>query len=160
MLSPAGFGQMSLIPTLVNPSCEYVAASEVLAPSGVAVVWRRLEELMQIYKYQGEETCAADGMCQVKCPVKINTGELIKSLREDQVGASDTRASRLAAVRPCAPSLDAVRQSPCSDRGTPGAIATDDHARCSAAASGMESQALVVGGHLPASVLTAHWAMG
>jgi hypothetical protein len=28
------------------------------------------------YEYDGEATCAADGMCQEKCPVKINTGEL------------------------------------------------------------------------------------
>ena len=27
-----------------------------------------------------ENTCAADGMCQEKCPVKINTGKLIKSI--------------------------------------------------------------------------------
>ena len=30
------------------------------------------------YAYDGEQTCAADGMCQEKCPVKINTGDLIK----------------------------------------------------------------------------------
>jgi len=27
------------------------------------------------YSYDGDATCAADGMCQEKCPVKINTGE-------------------------------------------------------------------------------------
>ena len=58
----------------------------------------RLEELMQIYKYQGEETCAADGMCQVKCPVKINTGELIKSIRAEELGTA-TRANKIASVR-------------------------------------------------------------
>ena len=57
----------------------------------------RLEDLMQIYKYQGEETCAADGMCQVKCPVKINTGELIKSIRAEELGTA-TRASKIANV--------------------------------------------------------------
>ena len=35
-----------------------------------------------------ENTCAADGMCQEKCPVKINTGELIKSLRKDALEGS------------------------------------------------------------------------
>jgi len=30
-----------------------------------------------------EQTCAADGMCQEKCPVKINTGEFIKTLRQE-----------------------------------------------------------------------------
>ena len=44
----------------------------------------RLDELEEVYKYQGAETCAADGMCQVKCPVKINTGEMIKHLRAEK----------------------------------------------------------------------------
>ena len=46
---------------------------------------RRLKNFKQIYEYQGEATCAADGMCQEKCPVKINTGELIKSIRAEQM---------------------------------------------------------------------------
>ena len=45
----------------------------------------RLKQFKQIYAYQGEATCAADGMCQEKCPVKINTGELIKSIRAEQM---------------------------------------------------------------------------
>eukprot|EP01026_Neomeris_dumetosa_P054152 TRINITY_DN485_c0_g1_i8.p1 TRINITY_DN485_c0_g1~~TRINITY_DN485_c0_g1_i8.p1 ORF type:complete len:1081 (-),score=181.75 TRINITY_DN485_c0_g1_i8:318-3560(-) len=43
----------------------------------------RLQEFENQYVYQGDATCAADGMCQEKCPVKINTGELVKSLRAD-----------------------------------------------------------------------------
>lgn len=46
---------------------------------------RRLKDFREIYSYQGEGTCAADGMCQEKCPVKINTGELIKSIRAEQM---------------------------------------------------------------------------
>ena len=42
----------------------------------------RLEAFEASWEY-AENTCAADGMCQEKCPVKINTGELIKSLRKD-----------------------------------------------------------------------------
>jgi succinate dehydrogenase/fumarate reductase-like Fe-S protein len=34
----------------------------------------RMAQMEKIYAYQGEQTCAADGMCQEKCPVKINTG--------------------------------------------------------------------------------------
>lgn len=34
--------------------------------------------MTQSYAYDGEQTCAADGMCQEKCPVKINTGDMIK----------------------------------------------------------------------------------
>lgn len=41
----------------------------------------RLREFESSWAYQGEQTCAADGMCQEKCPVKINTGELVKSVR-------------------------------------------------------------------------------
>ncbi|KAK9818314.1 hypothetical protein WJX72_010431 [[Myrmecia] bisecta] len=46
---------------------------------------KRLKAFETIYAYQGEQTCAADGMCQVKCPVKINTGEMIKSVRAEQL---------------------------------------------------------------------------
>ena len=46
-----------------------------------------MKELMDGYTYQGEQTCAADGMCQVKCPVGINTGELIKHIRAEQLDA-------------------------------------------------------------------------
>lgn len=43
-------------------------------------------------------------MCQEKCPVKINTGELIKQLRSDEM-AEARRASGLAMVRSCLGSL-------------------------------------------------------
>lgn len=42
---------------------------------------RRLVEMKQLYAYDGEDTCAADGMCKEKCPVKINTGAMIKAFR-------------------------------------------------------------------------------
>ena len=45
----------------------------------------RLDEFLDMFTYEGNATCAADGMCQVKCPVGINTGELIKSLREREL---------------------------------------------------------------------------
>ena len=53
------------------------------------------------YSYQGDATCAADGMCQEKCPVKINTGSLIKSIRADELasGASGSRADAMSMVR-------------------------------------------------------------
>jgi D-lactate dehydrogenase len=46
---------------------------------------QRLKDFQRIYDYQGDATCAADGMCQEKCPVKINTGELIKSIRSEEL---------------------------------------------------------------------------
>lgn len=39
-------------------------------------------ELDNDYLYDGLETCATDGMCAVVCPVGINTGDLVKTLRQ------------------------------------------------------------------------------
>ncbi len=41
-------------------------------------VWQALEKE---YEYAGLETCAADGSCQLACPVGIDTGKLVKELR-------------------------------------------------------------------------------
>jgi D-lactate dehydrogenase len=41
----------------------------------------RLQKMEADYIYQGELTCAVDGMCATACPVDINTGELTKALR-------------------------------------------------------------------------------
>ena len=46
---------------------------------------RELEsELRKLYHYDGEDTCATDGLCAMNCPVDIDTGKLIKQLRFDQ----------------------------------------------------------------------------
>ena len=45
----------------------------------------RLTALEVSYRYQGDRTCAADGLCAVACPVDINTGELTKELRSQTV---------------------------------------------------------------------------
>ena len=39
-------------------------------------------------KPMSQDTCAADGMCQEKCPVKINTGDLIKHIRTQEMEGS------------------------------------------------------------------------
>lgn len=39
--------------------------------------------LLKDYTYEGLETCATDGMCATKCPVDINTGDLVKRLRRE-----------------------------------------------------------------------------
>lgn len=41
------------------------------------------KELLKDYTYEGLETCATDGMCATKCPVDINTGDLVKRLRRE-----------------------------------------------------------------------------
>jgi len=45
---------------------------------------QRLAELKRQYAYYGDRTCATDGLCALTCPVAIDTGKLIKSLRQDQ----------------------------------------------------------------------------
>ncbi|NUU05031.1 FAD-binding and (Fe-S)-binding domain-containing protein [Leifsonia sp. C5G2] len=42
-----------------------------------------VEELDRDYRYDGLDTCAADGMCQTACPVRIDTGKLVKRLRAE-----------------------------------------------------------------------------
>ena len=44
----------------------------------------RLRALEKAFRYQGEETCAADGICAMHCPVGIDTGQLIKNLRQEK----------------------------------------------------------------------------
>ncbi len=45
------------------------------------------KKLLDQYQYAGLDTCATDGLCQVDCPVAINTGELVKRLRSEQHGS-------------------------------------------------------------------------
>lgn len=42
-------------------------------------------ELQKQWQYNGQDTCAVDGMCLTRCPVGINTGDLIRELRADSV---------------------------------------------------------------------------
>ena len=42
----------------------------------------RLKALERQYRYAGNETCAADGLCSTSCPMGINVGELTHHLRE------------------------------------------------------------------------------
>jgi D-lactate dehydrogenase len=46
--------------------------------------------------YSGNDTCATDGLCAVSCPVKIDTGKLIKNLRSEQVVSSQHKAMWIA----------------------------------------------------------------
>jgi D-lactate dehydrogenase len=49
-------------------------------PAGSPVQKALLEE----YEYDSLETCAADGSCQLACPVGIDTGALVKELRKER----------------------------------------------------------------------------
>ncbi|WP_304641035.1 FAD-binding and (Fe-S)-binding domain-containing protein [Pseudomonas sp.] len=73
--------------------CEPVCPSNglTLTPRQRIVIWRDIQarrragvdtrELEKAFAYQGVETCAATGLCAQRCPVGINTGELVRKLR-------------------------------------------------------------------------------
>jgi D-lactate dehydrogenase len=52
--------------------------------------------LAKSFKYAGDETCATDGLCAVSCPVKIDTGKLIKYLRKTEIGPNQKIANFIA----------------------------------------------------------------
>jgi D-lactate dehydrogenase len=64
----------------------------VVAPAPLAA-------LRELYDYHGIETCAACGLCATACPVSIETGTLIKSLRGRRAGTLAARAGSQAAER-------------------------------------------------------------
>ncbi|MCG8333462.1 MAG: FAD-binding oxidoreductase [Proteobacteria bacterium] len=43
----------------------------------------QLQQLVQSYQYPGVDTCATDGLCGTRCPVGIDTGKLVKQLRQE-----------------------------------------------------------------------------
>lgn len=45
------------------------------------------------------DTCAVDGMCELSCPVGINTGQLVKRLRQESHSAPRQRAGKAVARR-------------------------------------------------------------
>ncbi len=55
-------------------------------------------QLLRGFKWQGEESCAADGLCASRCPVGIDTGAMIKQIRSRQAGRGSQRVA-LAATR-------------------------------------------------------------
>ena len=56
-----------------------------------------LKQLTAAYRYAGDQTCATDGLCALSCPVDIDTGSLIKTLREESSGPVATWVASMAA---------------------------------------------------------------
>ncbi|NHI02092.1 FAD-binding and (Fe-S)-binding domain-containing protein [Oceanimonas sp. MB9] len=74
--------------------CEAVCPSRDLSltPRQRIVLFRELQRrqaagehnedrLDAVFRYQGVDTCAATGLCAQRCPVGINTGDLVRQLR-------------------------------------------------------------------------------
>jgi len=86
-----------------EPSC--VSAGLTLTPRQRITVYREifrlrktghqphiLASLTKSFEYSGKTTCAADGLCSINCPVKIDTGKLIKKLRSAKPDSAQKRA--------------------------------------------------------------------
>ncbi|SHE31774.1 FAD-binding and (Fe-S)-binding domain-containing protein [Vibrio gazogenes] len=86
--------------------CEAVCPSRTLtlSPRQRIVLYRELQHrrtledsadiqaLEQAFEYQGIDTCAATGLCATRCPVGINTGDLVKQLRTEKYSRYDSIA--------------------------------------------------------------------
>ena len=46
---------------------------------------RRLATLVKQYRYQGDQTCAGDGLCATSCPMKINVADLTHLVRSESL---------------------------------------------------------------------------
>lgn len=91
--------------------CEPVCPSKglTLSPRQRIVIWRDIQarkragidtrELEEAFAYQGIDTCAATGLCAQRCPVGINTGDLVRKLRGNaahHTGSADWLADHFA----------------------------------------------------------------
>jgi D-lactate dehydrogenase len=59
----------------------------------------RLERLERDFRWLGDETCATDGLCATACPVSIDTGAFVKTLRAERNGDGPRRAAARRAAR-------------------------------------------------------------
>ncbi len=58
-----------------------------------------IRKIEKDFKYSGDKTCAGDGLCSLTCPLDIDTGVMIKNLRNEKLGKksfASSVASRIA----------------------------------------------------------------
>jgi D-lactate dehydrogenase len=53
----------------------------------------RRQELQRLYDYHGIDTCAGDGLCALSCPVEIDTGSMMRSLRAQRLHESQRKTA-------------------------------------------------------------------
>ncbi|MFN8163761.1 MAG: FAD-binding and (Fe-S)-binding domain-containing protein [Solirubrobacterales bacterium] len=95
-----------------TPRQRIVLRREMARQPAGSPVWKAL---LEEFPYEAVETCATDGSCQLACPVGIDTGRLVKELR--QKGHSEHAERRaLASARRWA-SVEGHRASACASAG-------------------------------------------
>ena len=88
--------------------CEPICPSKhiTLTPRQRITSWREIQRLKNIpeksaelakllkaYGYQGDGTCATDGLCGTRCPVGIDTGKMTKALRAEHATDRQKKAA-------------------------------------------------------------------
>lgn len=68
----------------LTPRQRIVILREMARLSALPKAQEQLQQMQQEFEWYGNATCAADGLCATKCPVGIDTGQMIKSLRSQQ----------------------------------------------------------------------------
>jgi len=63
-----------------------IVANRYMASLQLEDKGEELKELQSLYQYDGIETCATCSLCSMSCPVGIDTGNLTKDLRSEQIG--------------------------------------------------------------------------
>lgn len=81
----------------LTPRQRIVAYREIARLKSSGENFLRLNHFIEKFNYFGNQTCATDGLCQLACPVDINTGNLIKNLRAESISkTSDSIATLIA----------------------------------------------------------------
>ena len=66
-----------------TPRQRIVGRREISRQIGLDKDLHDIEQLVKAYQYPGTDTCATDGLCGTRCPVEIDTGKLVKHLRQE-----------------------------------------------------------------------------
>jgi D-lactate dehydrogenase len=76
----------------LSPRQRIVVHREIVSLSKSGQEPQIATSLAKSFAYAGNSTCATDGLCAISCPIKIDTGKLIKYIRSEQAGPSQKRA--------------------------------------------------------------------
>ena len=69
-----------------TPRQRIVARREISRRMAAGCGAKEVMALTKAYQYPGPDTCATDGLCGLRCPVEIDTGEMVKVLRKEANG--------------------------------------------------------------------------
>ncbi len=83
----------------LTPRQRIVAYREIARLHATREDAARLARFQESFVYDGEQTCATDGLCAVSCPVGIDTGTLVKDLRLQNHGPTANSIATLLAER-------------------------------------------------------------